>query len=58
LDFNYTNDILIADLDSNFIDVDNFYTKNNQKINCLMCKNLIEEDKVIECPNCKNVKNK
>ena len=55
MDFNFSNDFLIADMDSNFIEVDNFYTKNNQEINCLICKNSIEKDKLIECPNCINV---
>ena len=58
MNFDPNLDILIADIDSDFLDIDGFNIKNNEKITCLICKNIVSENKIVECPSCKNVKKK
>ncbi len=55
IDLEIDNDIIIADIDANFIEVDENFSNNNMRITCLVCNTLVDFNKTIYCEYCKNV---
>jgi hypothetical protein len=55
IDLEIDKDIIIADIDANFIEVDENFSNNNMRITCLVCNTLVDFNKTIYCEYCKNV---
>ncbi len=49
------SDLLIAEIGSDFIEIDNNVIKDSKDIKCIACKKTIKESSLFFCSSCKNV---